>query len=274
MSDLNTLMQCVATQFGVKTGEAIKAQINSVISLGNVDIAALQAAIAQIQTLLDADPGTPGFQIGQSIITQLTDLAGRITTLEGQTSVLESLGTLVNSIDTSLSAEIARAQAAEQALAEQLGTLTTSLSTLQAQVDALPEGGACDCTAIATQLAAHGTAIANLQATDAATATQIASLQTAVEALQTTVAASAASVAAAEAAATAAASAAAAAQATASAAAAAVAALDERENGRHNGHGNRLNVIEGKLDAIEAIDCTALAAMFDAGIQSGLLGGY
>lgn len=52
----------------------------------------------------------------------------------------------------------------------------------------------------------------------------------------------------------------------------AVSALDERENGRHQGHGNRLNDLEAFKAGVEALDCTALVARFRTGISAGLAG--
>jgi hypothetical protein len=51
--------------------------------------------------------------------------------------------------------------------------------------------------------------------------------------------------------------------------------LDAREEGRHNGHGNRLNALESFQAGVEAIDCVALVARFRTNVTAGLAGsGY
>lgn len=269
MSDLQTILQCVSTQFGIATGQAIKAEISNLVGMQNVDLTAINAAIAQINSLLDTDPETAGTQFNAaSLIAQLTDLGTRLTTLESS-EVVQNLTVIVNQIDASLSAEVARAQAAEAALGDQITTINTTITSLTTQLAALEASGgsgSCDCAAIATEISALQTAVTNLQATDVGTATQVAGIQTQLAALAGEIAAATTATAAASTAAAAASAQAAAAAASVATLQATVAVLDDRENGRHLGHGNRLNDIEGKLTAIEAIDCTALAALFSAGI--------
>jgi chromosome segregation ATPase len=261
--ELTQLMQCIASTFGVKVGEAIKVQIANVLSLENVDVASLQANIAAIQAMLGTgDTAT-------TIIANLTALTARVAALEGDTRIAAAQTAIV-AMEAALATETARALAAEAALAAQIGTINGSLSTIGSQIAALQSGQTgCDCTALAASIAANSTAIANLQGVDAAQAAQIAALQATVEGLST-------SLASASAAATAAASAAAAAQATANAAAAAAAAaraavddLDDRERGHHEDHETKLG---GKVSRAEvaAIDCVSLGALFAAGIQLGL----
>lgn len=268
------LFGCIATQFGIETGAAIKAEIDALLGLPNVDVQALSAAVAQIQSLLDSDPNTPGFQIGQNIITQLVSLGDRITALENDT-VVATLQTMVTSLGNDLASEVNRAQAAEQALQDLVDGLTTQLNALQTTVAGLPTGQAgCDCAALQAQITAITTQITNLQASDTATATQIAGLQEQVGDLATQIAAAANAAATASAAAAAAATAAANAQATANANAAAIAALDVRENNHHTEHGNSIGALNQFKADILAQDCTALRGMFAAGIALGKAGGY
>lgn len=272
MTTLNQTLECLIDGIGLATGEAIRTEINTLLGMPNVDIQALNAAVAQIQSILDADPATEGYQTAQNIITQLVALGNRIDALENST-VVAQLQVLVNSINTGLAAEIADRQAADQLLQDTIAALSAQVDNLSSQVSVIngtaPE---CDCVAIAAQITALQNDIGNLTGVDAAQAAQISALQASLTALS-------GSVAAAQAAAQAAATAAANAQATATAAAtaaataqAAVASLDAREEGRHNGHGNRLNGLESFQAGVEAIDCVALTARFRANITAGLAG--
>jgi len=267
--ELTNLMQCVAQTFGVRVGETIRTEIASALALSNVDISVLNAKIATIQLLLDADPNTPEFDVAQNLITTLTGLTTRITALEGDTRVAAAQAAIA-ALTSGLAAEVARAQAAEAALAAQITTINTSLTSIASQIAAIEASTpACDCTALAASIAANSTAIANLQGVDAAQAAQIAALQSTVEALSASLSSASTASAAAQATANAAAAAAAAAQATANAAAAAVAALSNREQEHHDDHETKLG---GKVSRAEvaAIDCVALGNMFAAGIALGL----
>lgn len=274
-NDLTTLMQCMATTFGQKTGAAIKSEVARVIGLEQVDTAAITAAVNAIQALLDENnDSTDGIQLGQNIIARLTSLSGRLDSLENSTA-LSQLTIIVNGIDAALTAEQNRATAAEAALAADIAALETAQSTLADQVAALEAaattGQSCDCTAIAAALAANATAIANLQGSDANTATQIAALQASNEALQVAVANAAAAAAAAATAAAVADGKAVAAAAAAAAVAADLATLDARETEHHNDHNRRYNHHIHR-DEVSAISCVNLGALFDAGISAGLAG--
>lgn len=268
------LFGCIATQFGIETGAAIKAEIDALLGLPNVDVQALSAAVAQIQSLLDSDPATPGFQLGQNIITQLVSLGDRITALENDT-VVATLQTMVTSLGQDLASEVNRAQAAEAALQDQIDTLTTQLTTLQTAVNNLPTGQeGCDCTALQAQITTITGQITALQASDASTAVLVGALQDQVAALGIQISNIATAAAAASSVASAAATAAANAQATANANAAAIAALDTRETGRHNEHGANIAGLQAFKADLLAQDCTALRGMFAAGIALGKAGGY
>ena len=268
------LFGCIATQFGIETGAAIKAEIDALLGMPNVDIQALQAAIAQIQSLLDSDPNTPGFQIGQNIISQLVSLGDRITALENDT-VLSSLQTMVVSLGQDLASEVARAQAAEQALQDLIDGLTSQVNTLQSAINNLPSGqGGCDCAALQAQITAINSQITNLLASDAQVAIQIAGLQEQVSTLSGQITAAATAAANAAAVAAAATTAAAAAQATANTAAAAIANLDTRENNHYQEHGGLINGLNAFRDSILNQNCTSLRGMFAAGVALGKAGGY
>jgi chromosome segregation ATPase len=273
MTTLNQTLECLIEGIGQQTGEAIRTEINNLLAMPNVDLTALQSAIAAIQSLLDADPSTEGFQTGQNIITQLVALGNRLDALENST-VVAQLQVLVNSLNTALTAETTAREAGDATLQAALDALTAQYDTLSQQVSTVinnPGGDSgCDCAAIAAQITTLETAIANLQGVDAAQAAQIAALQTQVANLSGSLAAAVSDAAAAL-------TAAQAAQATATANATAVAALqtavntlDSRETERHNGHGNRLNDLENFRGGIEAIDCTALLAKHALGLSAGL----
>lgn len=272
MTTLNQTLECLLEGIGLQTGEAIRTEINNLIALPNVDLAALQAAIAQIQSLLDSDPGTEGFQTGQNIITQLVALGNRLDALENST-VVAQLQVLVGNINTALAAEVVARQEADDALQASISALTAQFDTLSQQVSSVvnnPGGQGCDCTAIAASLTALETSVANLQGVDAAQAAQIATLQTQVATLSASLAGASADAAAALAAAQSAQATAAANAASVAALQTAVGALDSRETERHNGHGNRLNGLESFQAGIEAIDCTALLAKHAIGLSAGL----
>lgn len=130
------------------TGEAIQTAINELIAMPSVDVSALTAAVAQIQAPLDADEGTEGFQLGQNIVTALTNLTSRVTTLENS-DVVAQLQSMVNSLGTDLANETNCAQAAEANLQGQIDALTSDLAALEAVVAALPTAS-CECAALRT----------------------------------------------------------------------------------------------------------------------------
>ena len=267
------LFGCVATQFGITTGEAIQAAINELIAMPNVDIAALTAAVGQIQALLDADEGTEGFQLGQNIVTALTNLTSRVTTLENS-DVVAQLQSMVNSLGTDLANETNRAQAAEANLQGQIDALTSDLAALEATVASLPTSS-CDCAALQAQITANATAITNLQASDAATAVQITALQDSLANLGAAVAAASAAAVDATTAANNALGLANAAQTSVNALATAVTALDAREAAADAAAGVRLTALEGFKAEVLAVDCSALRTLFTSGITLGRSGdGY
>ena len=266
------LFGCIATQFGIATGEAIQAAINELIALPNVDISALTAAVGQIQALLDADEGTEGVQLGQNIVTALTNLTSRVTTLENS-DVVAQLQSMVNSLGTDLANETNRAQAAEANLQGQIDALTSDLAALEATVASLP-AASCDCAALQAQITANATAITNLQASDAATAVQITALQDSIAALTAQVAAASAAAAEATTAANNALGLANAAQTSVNTLATTVAALDAREAAADAAAGVRLTALEGFKADVLAVDCAALRTMFTNGIDLGRIGGY
>jgi chromosome segregation ATPase len=277
MTTLNQTLECLIEGIGQQTGEAIRTEINNLLGMPNVDLQALQAAIAAIQSLLDSDPNTEGFQTGQNIITQLVALSNRLDALENST-VVAQLQVLVNNINTALAAETAAREAGDAALQAALDALSAQYTTLNQQVTSIinnPGGEGCDCEAIAAQITALETSIGNLQGVDAAQAAQIATLQTQVATLSASLAGASADAAAALAAAQAAQAAAAANAAAVAALQTAVNALDDRETERHNGHHGRLNGLEDFRSGIEAIDCTNLLARHATGLSAGLVGsGY
>lgn len=265
---LDQTLDCLVSGLGTAVGEQIKTEIETLLGMPSVDLTAIQSAIAQIQSLLDADAGTEGFQVGQNIVTQLIALGNRIDALENST-VVAQLQVLVNSIDAGLTAEIARATAAEAALSDQIAGLTSTVNALSDTVAGLgtPSSG-CDCVAIAGQIAALQTAVGNLQGVDASQAAQIATLQEQLANMATAVATATAAADAATAAANAATVAANAATSGLNALQTAVDALDSRETERHNGHNGRLSDLEGFKAGVEAIDCAAKVALFRAAMSA------
>jgi len=203
--DLTVLIQCIATTFGDEVGLAVNEKINAVLALEGVDIAAVQAQINTLNSLLSANTAGDAAS-AQAIVAQLTALAGRVTSLEGSTAVAD-LAATVAGVQAALAAETQNridgdsANAAQIAqVHSQVDNMAQSLVTIQAAIDA-GQAGACDCAAIAASIATLNTAVANLTGNDANQSSQISSLQAAVEALQTQAAGIAAAQATAEAAA-------------------------------------------------------------------------
>jgi chromosome segregation ATPase len=272
MTTLNQTLECLLAGIGEQTGAAIKTEINNLIGLQNVDLQALQATVAAIQGLVDADPNTPGFQVGQNIVAQLVALGNRIDSLEAST-VVAQLQVLVNSINAALAAEVVARAEADAALQAGLDALSAQYDSLSQQVTTIinnPTGESCDCEAIAAQITALETSLGGLTGTDAAQAAQIATLQGQIASLSSGLAAAVA-------AANAAAAAAATALATANGAAASVAALqatveaiDTNHHGHHGQHRGRLTQLESFKAGVEAISCAALLAKYATGLSAGL----
>lgn len=178
---LEELLQCVVTELGVSTGTLIHDQIQNIMNLSTFDVTNLTNLITTIQNLLDADPGTPGFQTGSNIVTTLASLSDRVSALENidADARLTVLETAKTALEARIADEEARAQAAEQNLQNLIDGLNSQLVTLTAQIEALQNTSPneCDCAALSAQIAALQAEITNLQATDAAQAIQIAALQ-------------------------------------------------------------------------------------------------
>ena len=270
--DLASLIACLASTFGDEVGQAVNEKVNAVLSIEGVDIAAVQAQIATLNSLLTTNTNGDA-ATAQSILAAITSIGSRVTALEGSTAVAD-LTAVVAGLQTALAAEVQSRQDAD-------GALQSSITSIQSAVDQLTQsvvsiqnnqGGtpACDCTALTSAIAEQATAIANLVAADAQTASQIASLQAAIEGLTTAAAGIAAAQATADAAAataqTALASAAAAnaaaanAAANAAAAVAAVAELDARNEHEHGHFVTKAEVMD--------INCAAIGAAFRASMRS------
>jgi chromosome segregation ATPase len=272
--DLASLVACLASTFGDEVGQAVNEKVNSVLALEGVDIAAVQAQITTLNNLLSANTSGDAAS-AQSILAAITAIGARVTTLEGSTAVAD-LTAVVAGLQTTLATETQNRLDSESSLQANINSvqsnvdqLTQSLVSIQNAIDA---GGsnACDCAALTSAIATQATAIANLQASDAATATQIAALQTAIEGLTTAAAGIAAAQATADAASataqTALANAAAAtatanaANAAAAAATAAVAELDSRNEHEHGHFVTKAEVMD--------INCAAIGAVFRGAMRS------
>jgi trimeric autotransporter adhesin len=265
--DLASLVACLASTFGDEVGLAVNEKVNSVLALEGVDIAAVQAQIATLNSLLAANTSGDAAS-AQSILAAITSIGSRVTALEGSTAVAD-LTAVVTGLQAALAAETQNRLDSESALQTNVDQLSQSLVSIQNAIDA-GTSSACDCAALTTAIAAQATAITNLQASDASTATQVAALQTAIEALSTSAAGVAAAQATADAAAATAqaalASAAAAtatanaAAASAAAAAAAVAELDARNEHEHGHFVTKAEVMD--------INCAAIGAVFRTAMRS------
>lgn len=138
-----TLLTQIAKHWGYEVGDKVRQEIESVIGAHNVDIDRLQSAIATIQQLLDADPSTEEFDVGQNIITQLTDHLARITNLENEVAKLKGDENTVGSVAYAVKQERDARVAADQALQEQIDQIkgggSGSIASLQSEVDTIEQ---------------------------------------------------------------------------------------------------------------------------------------
>jgi len=270
--DLTSLIACIASSFGDEVGQAVNEKVASVLAIEGVDIAAVQAQIATLNSLLSANTAGDAAS-AQSILAAITSIGARVSTLEGSTAVAD-LAAVVASLQTALAAETQNRLDADAALQQNITSIQSTVDQLSQSIIAIQNStGAqtpCDCVALTAAIAEQATAIANLTAADAQTASQIASLQAAIEALATSAAGIAAAQATADAAAAtaqaalanaaSASAAAASAQAAAAAAAAAVADLDTRNGQEHGRFVTKAEVMD--------VNCAAIGAAFRASMRT------
>jgi len=144
MNEMQNIFEQVAQYWGWHVGNKVKQEIEAIVDAQNVDLQQLQSAIATIQSLLDADPGTDEFDVGQNIVTQLTDHLTRITNLESDVATLKGDENTVGSVAYAVKQERERAQAAEAALQASIDEIVSqggqSSQELQDKIDALKAG--------------------------------------------------------------------------------------------------------------------------------------
>lgn len=128
--ELQTLFEQVSQLFGQEVGDKIKTEIQNVIDAQNINLDQLNSAVQTIQGLLDADPDTPEFDVGQNIIQQLTDHLTRITGLETTVNRLTGDETVAGSIANQIKVERDRAANAESVLQGAIDTNTAAIDTL------------------------------------------------------------------------------------------------------------------------------------------------
>lgn len=121
--NMEQLLNLTAKHWGWEVGNKVRQEIDAVIGATDVDIQQLQSAISTIQGLLDADEGTPEFDVGQNIVTQLTDHLTRITNLEGDMAILKGDSSTVGSVAYAVKQEKDRAEAVEAGLQSSIDTL-------------------------------------------------------------------------------------------------------------------------------------------------------
>jgi len=172
MNETQALLELIGKHWGFEVGNKIKTEIATVVGASNIDMAQLQSAIATIQGLLDANPNTAQFDVGQNIVTQLTDHLARITNLEGGLATLNgdasTVGSVANSVKSAVDAEAVLRADADTALQAQIDAIagggTGSVASVQAELDATQAGAG---------LQADGSYLANSQANYIATATSL-----------------------------------------------------------------------------------------------------
>jgi len=78
INSLEQLFKVIIARLGLETGKKIRAEIDGLIKVENVDISKIQDLIKTIQKILDADPSTPEFDVAKNIIVQITNLKNQI----------------------------------------------------------------------------------------------------------------------------------------------------------------------------------------------------
>jgi len=164
MPEIQTLLEQIGKHWGWEVGDKIREELNAVIAAQDVDIDQLQSAIQTIQGLLDADPDTEEFDVGQNIVTQLSDHLTRITGLETDVTRLKGDETTVGSVAYAVKQERDRAQAAEAALQSDIDANEAAINTLNG--DETVDGSVAKKvkTAVDAEAAARANADADLQA--------------------------------------------------------------------------------------------------------------
>ncbi len=130
MNEVQTLIDEIGKHWGWEVGDKVRQEIDAVISAQDVDIDALQSAIQTIQGLLDADPSTEEFDVGQNIVTQLSDHLNRITGLETDVNRLKGDETTVGSVAYAVKQERDRATAVEVGLRTDVDANASAIDTL------------------------------------------------------------------------------------------------------------------------------------------------
>ena len=90
IQNLQQLFELIAKHFGLETGKKIRKEIDEVLSLQGVDTKDLQDRIKVIQSILDADPSTPQFDVAKNIITQIKNIVTKADKLQSQLDDLQN----------------------------------------------------------------------------------------------------------------------------------------------------------------------------------------
>jgi len=78
ITNLEQLFQVIFQRLGLETGKKIRAEIDNLLAIEQVDVKKIQDLLKTIQQILDANPDTPEFDVAQNIITQITNLKKQI----------------------------------------------------------------------------------------------------------------------------------------------------------------------------------------------------
>lgn len=111
-------LQALFERLGIVTGAAVSQKVSEALSLTGTDVTELQARMNTIESILDADPNTPEFDVAQNIVTQLTTLTTRLDNAEDPAVA----GSLANQIAD---------------LTTQLASLANDVAELQTAVDSM-----------------------------------------------------------------------------------------------------------------------------------------
>jgi len=124
MNELELKLIELMEAMGLSVDEYVTQKISEFASIHNTDVATLQDKLSAIDVALDG-VGDGEITVGQNIITQISGLEGRLTTVEGNTAALGS----------QITAETVRAEAAEAVLNNKIDAEQLRAETAEAALD-------------------------------------------------------------------------------------------------------------------------------------------
>ncbi len=121
-AELETHLQSIGEAEAAHTVALINALIQGSMDLHDVDFVALQAKVTNLNTLLDGDPNTEGYQAFEALIARVTANEGAVATLQTDVSAAQAAITALQGLVNGLTAQaadfITRAELAAKATAQ------------------------------------------------------------------------------------------------------------------------------------------------------------